>query len=150
MQLINKTNQFNTTTKRYTQTEIESLAEQRNSDVIVIGARDRFNDRENIGVAVVRWGDDTETEIDTFLLSCRALGRGIESAALGWIVEEGKRRGIGRLVGRIILTERNAVVQSFFEDNGFSQISGEDDAWFLDVANHNAPSPDWVRVEIEL
>ena len=150
MQLINKTNQFNTTTKRYTQTEIESLAEQRNSDVIVIGARDRFNDRENIGVAVVRWGDDTETEIDTFLLSCRALGRGIESAALGWIVEEGKRRGIGRLVGRIIPTERNAVVQSFFEDNGFSQISGEDDAWFLDVANHNAPSPDWVRVEIEL
>ena len=76
-QLTNKTNQFNLTTKRYTEAEIENKMNSSNFNVIALSVSDRFGDFGITGVAILET-DDSITSIDTFLLSCRILGRKIE------------------------------------------------------------------------
>ena len=150
MQLINKTNQFNSTTRRYTQTEIETLADQRDSSVIVIGAQDRFNDRENIGVAVVHWGGIKKQRS---IHSCFPVERlAVALKVLRWVglLKKVSDAVVGGSLDELFQLSETQSFELFFSDNGFRQISGEDNAWVLDVANHNAPIPDWVRVEVEL
>jgi FkbH-like protein len=95
-QLAQKTNQFNATSRRYARRQLESLANDDpaapglRSGVYVVGLEDRFSERENIGLLIARWGQphDGAVEIDSFLLSCRVLGRGIERGDHGFVPGE--------------------------------------------------------------
>lgn len=111
-QLTNKTNQFNLTTRRYTEPDIRRfMAEGHVYDFRVV---DRFGDMGIVGVAIIKNGD-----IDTFLMSCRALGRKIESGLLRYIIDD---RGEQPLTASYRWTAKNSMVADFFDQNGFERV----------------------------
>ena len=122
-QLTLRTNQFNLTTKRYQEEKIRELT--KSGDFLVYSARvkDKFGDYGITGVVIITLKSKDEWEIDTFLLSCRVLGRGVEKTILSWIMEEAKKAKVKRLVGTYIPTQKNPVCKDFYEDNGFKKIN---------------------------
>lgn len=117
-QLTQKTNQFNLTTRRYTESDIRGFAASDDHDVYAVRLRDRLGDSGIVGVAILRHGSG-QSHIDSFLMSCRALGRGVEDALLGACLRMSARRGSGELIGRFIPTDRNARVSEFYPAHGF-------------------------------
>lgn len=113
-QLCQRTNQFNMTTKRYTVAELQTLLHHENFEAFTVSVSDRFGDSGIIGLAIVNG-----QAIDTFLLSCRALGRGVEDTLLAFVVAHARERGLRRLVGRYVPTAKNAAAAGFYERSGF-------------------------------
>lgn len=126
-QLCQKTNQFNTTTYRYSPSDLSYMKDM-GVDVAVIGFEDKLSQRENIGLILLKQVQEfsiTIGEIDLFLLSCRVLGRTIEKAVLDWAVSRAYARGWDYIDGIIIETPRNRPVRNLFFDYGFSSTSKE-------------------------
>lgn len=122
VQLINKTNQFNVTTKRYTQAEIEEIASDSNNAIYVVYSSDKYGDSGLISVIILK-GQNTEVVIDTFLMSCRVMGRKLENV----IINELASRYAGKkFVGEFIPTAKNAPVRELFDRLGFSIVSDKD------------------------
>jgi len=146
-QLVNKTNQFNATTKRYSRNELSSLERDEGNDVFVIGLEDRFSEFENIGVAVVRWHhpEPGVALIDLLLLSCRVLGRGVEGGFLAWLARRAKERGLRTLIGVIIPSKRNTPVRDVFQKHHFLEGS-EQGSWVLALDGAIPRLPDWISV----
>jgi predicted enzyme involved in methoxymalonyl-ACP biosynthesis len=112
----------------------------------VLGLEDRFSDFENIGVIAVNWGKagSKRAVIDPFLLSCRILGRGVETAVLAWVAAQARMRGVIELVGKIVETPRNEPARHIFHDNSFTPVgTGE---WVLDLKKKQLQVPDWVEI----
>jgi FkbH-like protein len=109
-QLINKTNQFNLTTRRYSENEVDAIM---NSDEVYdFRVVDKFGDMGIVGVCIVK-----KSNIDTFLMSCRALGREVESTMLKIICKNRK------LTAEYIFSNKNQMVSTFYEKNGFKIIN---------------------------
>lgn len=123
-QMTQKTNQFNMTTKRWSEDEIRALLGERHQcKMWAIEAVDRFGDYGTIGFLATRPTSENFWEIDNFLMSCRILGRGIEKALLARVVSEARKNGIEELHGRFTPTKKNKVLcESFYPDNGFSLL----------------------------
>ena len=125
-QLFSKTNQFNVTTKRYSMAEVEDLLERGSCDLYTVQASDRFGDMGIIGLCLI---DNTEQDavfIDSFILSCRAMGRGIETAMINFIKQEYfGRRNVGSLNALFIPTLKNMPAQQFYSEQGFDTVSGD-------------------------
>lgn len=119
-QLTQKTNQMNMTTRRYTEARIQSFAGDPAYGVYAVSAKDRFGDHGIIGVLILQHEGDS-CLIDTFLLSCRVIGRGIEDTMVQFALEEARERGVGKLVGEFIPTPKNAPAAGFFERAGFAK-----------------------------
>lgn len=115
-QLTNKTNQFNLTTRRYTESDVAAF--MKSGSVYDFRVSDRFGDMGIVGVVIVIDG-----EIDTFLMSCRALGRKIEAGVLRFVVD----RSSSPLTASYRRTLKNDMVSSFYDKNGFSLVSASDD-----------------------
>ena len=145
-QLMQKTNQLNTTTRRYNATQLRALQDD-GADVRVVAAGDKFSPTENVGVLIVQWheSESTVARLDSLLLSCRVLGRGIESALLDWIDAEAATRGASRLVADFFPTERNAPAQAMLSDNGFEL---EDDGIWVRAVGTSPRAP-WVRASVD-
>ncbi|MDF1845382.1 MAG: HAD-IIIC family phosphatase, partial [Rubripirellula sp.] len=141
-QLCQKTNQFNSTTKRYSLHDLQQL-EQHGSDVIVIGMEDKMSSFENIGLVVLKPISESSGLIDLFLLSCRVLGRGLEKAVPCWVVKRAASRGWSTLSATIIETERNTPVRSVFTDAGY-QSSGPGQ-WIANTDDVFEP-PAWIEL----
>jgi FkbH-like protein len=148
-QLFNKTNQFNLTTERYSLAEVERFATSPACELWVARGRDRFGDLGTIGVVLLKKIGRMAT-IDSFLMSCRAMGRGIETAIMNHIkrrlVED--RSGL-ELRGRYFPTPKNKPVESFYEQQGFrlleSSPSGEK-LYGLRRDEVRMEPCDWIRV----
>jgi len=139
VQLINKTNQFNLTTRRYTMADILEFLESDNIELSVAKARDKFGDYGLIGVQILKKIDSSSYEIDTFLMSCRVLGRKIESGILTYLKKSALECGASRLRGVYLPTKKNEVVKNFYLDAGFRRT--DHDEIFeadLDAANLEA------------
>jgi FkbH-like protein len=136
-QLINKTNQFNLTTRRYTENEVRAAMEDADTITFQLRLSDRFGDNGIIGVVIVRPGADGSAAIDTWLMSCRVLGRGVECATLNLLVEQARQRGVQRLIGQYLPTEKNKIVQHHYSKLGFagSDASESGTLWKLELAN---------------
>jgi FkbH-like protein len=149
VQLISKTTQFNTTTPQYSQTELEAMLADDGISIRIMGYEDRFSERENIGLVIVRWHAPrpSSANIDAFLMSCRVLGRGVEAGVLSWVAEEAPRRGISEIVGRIIPTPRNTPARSLYRDNGFTP-SGDTGWWRLDLMEKALTKHTWLTLSI--
>jgi FkbH-like protein len=119
-QLTQKTNQFNLTTRRYTESDIRQFAESANHDVLAVQVRDRLGDSGIVGVAILRH-DNEGTWIDSFLMSCRVLGRGVEDSLLVACLLASRRRGGRDVVGEFIPTAKNARVADFYSTRGFGR-----------------------------
>ncbi len=120
-QLINKSNQFNLTTHRY---EKDDLLKMKDAVILAIRVRDKFGDLGLTGVAIAKKHDKT-ANIDTFLMSCRILGRKIETQFLQYILDRLKKDGITEVTSEYIETKKNGMVRSFYDNNGFEQISND-------------------------
>jgi FkbH-like protein len=150
-QLTQKTNQFNLTTKRYTDQQIEELARRPDWQVLSIKVRDRYADNGLVGVAITHDHGDI-CEIDTFLLSCRVIGRTVETALLAYLAEEARERGLRRLEGWFLPTKKNAPAREFYREHGFRLLEEKipegvpGELWTLDLADKTLRCPDWVRL----
>jgi FkbH-like protein len=146
-QLINKSNQFNLTSRRYTEADVEQLGND--SEVLTFQVRlaDIFGDNGMISVVILRKGGDAWT-IDTWLMSCRVLGRGVEQALLNEIVTDVINAGGKSIVGIYRPTEPNEMVREHYRKLGFDQINANNDSctsWSLDPLAYHAH-----RVQIEI
>lgn len=124
-QLFAKTNQFNLTTRRYTTGEVEALANDPSARIVMAHAKDRFGDIGWIGAVVVRGLEDEEATIESFVLSCRAMGRAIESAMLNHVRAlcfDGPRT-CRAIVADFLPTAKNAPVREFYDEHGFSVVA---------------------------
>lgn len=127
-QLTQKTNQFNLTTLRYSEAEIKTLSEAKDADVFSIKVRDRFGDSGLVGVGITKYSQDGTALIDSFLLSCRVLGRGVEDAFLIQMLQRAKQRGCRTAKGVYVPTKKNGQTQDFYTKQGFAPLEGADSA----------------------
>jgi FkbH-like protein len=125
VQLVNRSNQFNLTTRRYNDNEIR-LLEENTRDVLCWQARleDAFGQHGIVGVVVVRKTPPIWT-IDTWLMSCRVLSRGVEDALMNLLMAEARNAGVETIIGEYIATSRNALVSDFYRRMGFETIPAE-------------------------
>lgn len=120
-QLTQKTNQFNLTTRRYTDTDIITLQDN-GCKVFALTVSDKFGDYGLTGVCLVRISE-FNAEIDTFLLSCRVLGKKIEEAFLGYILNELKQLGVKYVNSKYIPSSKNNQVSNFYDKMGFNVVA---------------------------
>ena len=143
-QLTLKTNQFNLTTKRYQEEEIRNLSKDLNFSVGCAQVLDKFGDNGITGVYIVKKNEDSWL-IDTFLLSCRIIGRGIEHAILSEILKDAKANGIKEIKAQFIPTQKNKPAENFLPDYGFTK---QNEFWVYKL-NNDIKSPNHLKVEIE-
>jgi FkbH-like protein len=151
VQLLAKTNQFNLTTRRHSAAEVEEYASTPGRQAVAIRVRDRFGDAGVVGLALARTDGDF-CLVDSLLLSCRVIGRGIETALLAHIAENAIRAGANRLVGEFIATKKNAPCADFYLDHGFieeppRETSPESVFYQLDLTTSAPTSPKWLTLE---
>ena len=146
-QLTQKTNQLNMTTRRYTEAEMSELLGQPGNHGYTLAAQDRFGHNGIVGVAILRISDNV-AEIDTFLLSCRVIGRGIESAFLAQLAQAASALGCEALTGWFLPTAKNVPAAKIYADNGFTngENRDKDSLWRLEFAESAVNVPDWIAV----
>jgi len=146
-QLTQKTNQFNLTTRRYTEQQIAGMMECPGWQVLSLSVRDRYADNGLVGVAILR-DDGGSCEIDTFLLSCRVIGRTVESALLAHVAKAARARGMSHLRGWFLPTKKNPPAADFYARHGFALAEERDGGqlWTLDLARATLSCPEWLRI----
>jgi len=147
--MVNKTNQFNLTTRRYTDVEIKKMKEKRDEfNIYSLQVIDKFGDEGIVGVAIVRKEPQTWT-LDSFLMSCRVIGRKIETAFLAKIVADAKKKGVSAIIGEYIPTQKNAPVKDFYQNHGFEkfQQAGNLSKWMLDLIKATVKMPNWLELK---
>lgn len=117
-QLTQKTNQFNLTTKRYSEAEVQKLCHQNSCFVFAIKVVDKFGDFGVTGASIIEIQNDSAI-IDSFLLSCRILGRKVEVKLLEEILKFLFNKGVTKVRASYIKTLKNSQVETFFENQGF-------------------------------
>jgi FkbH-like protein len=153
-QLLSKTNQFNLTTRRHSAGDVERLAAEPNAQAWALRVRDRFGDAGVVGVALCRM-QGTLCVIDSFLLSCRVIGRGVESALLHHLAKRAIVAGATHLIGEYTPTKKNPPCAEFYPGHHFrpldptrgpiGQASGT--LYELDLAGGPPPLPAWITLE---
>ena len=143
-QLTQKTNQFNLTTRRYSEQNIQDLRRQGWS-VHAVRVKDRFGDNGLVGVLIWRVQDQI-CVLDTFLLSCRVIGRGIETAMLAWLVRESLQKQAKAIEGWFLPTQKNAPAAAVYSQHGFSNMKETQDGslWKFDLCGPTIEWPDWI------
>jgi FkbH-like protein len=138
-QLIQRSNQFNLTTRRYSEAACEAfMRDESRYAPFTLTLSDKFGDYGLISVIVLKLGPE-EIEIDEYLMSCRVLKRGVEDFAMNQIFALAASRGAERVRGRYIKTAKNAMVGNFYPGFGFHKISETADGsteWTLSVKEY--------------
>tara|TARA_Y100001936_G_scaffold249151_1_gene298733 strand:+ start:17055 stop:18800 length:1746 start_codon:yes stop_codon:yes gene_type:complete len=143
-QLTLKTNQFNLTTRRYQEEEIRNLTNNNNFIVGCAQVLDKFGDNGITGVYIID-KQNKVWNIDTFLLSCRIMGRGVENGILSQILIDAKNSGVEEIHANFIPTQKNKPAENFLHDFGFKK---EGDDWIYKL-NNEIKLPKHLKVEIE-
>lgn len=150
-QLINKSNQFNLTTRRYTEAEVEQVEADPNCFGMQVRLTDSFGDNGMISVVICRPAAENDWVIDTWLMSCRVLGRRVENMVLREMLEHAAARGVRKLIGIYRPTDRNKLVEQHYATLGFTPKEQHADGtttWELEVASAEVkPAPMKVRSE---
>ena len=151
--LINKTNQFNLTTKRYTEIEVKKMMEDPNKNIYTLQVRDKFGDEGLVGVAITDVQEDKSMRIDNILMSCRVIGRKVETTFLTKILRDAKNKGSLVVTGKYIPTRKNGLVKDFFQNHNFSKLSDDNtngsSEWSINIENHDLTYPDFIKVTEE-
>ena len=129
-QLTLKTNQFNLTTKRYQEEDIRKFVEDQNKIVECAQIQDKFGDNGITSVYIINKENEQEWFIDTFLLSCRVIGRGVEEALLSQIIKKAKKEGVKKVKAQYIKTKKNKPAENFLSDFGLVRDS---DTWIFET-----------------
>lgn len=144
-QLTQKTNQFNLTTVRYSEAELAGRMADPNWLAISVGVRDRFGDNGIVGIMLAHIVED-RLDVDTFLLSCRVIGRTVETAMLAFLCDKAQERGLKKICGLMVPTEKNLPARDLYKRHGFS-LQSEDVSgitrWVLDMESELVQRPAW-------
>ena len=133
-QLTLKTNQFNLTTKRYQEEDIKNFSQDKKKIVGCARIEDKFGDNGITSVFIVKKDNEEEWIIDTFLLSCRVIGRGVEEGILDYIINEARKNNVKRIIGNFIPTKKNKPSESFLPNFGFEK---ENEHWIYDLEKYS-------------
>ena len=144
IQLLNKTNQFNTTTLRLSENEIID----RGYKVYILGAKDKYNDYENMGVLVTNESEN-ELEVIDYLLSCRFLGKNLENEYIKWILNYSIVKKFKKVYGKINETDRNEPVRDIFKNNNFIQTKNNIWDFTIDY-NSKIQFTDYITIHEDL
>lgn len=145
-QLMAKTNQFNVTTRRHTAAEIEAMLAAGGVG-LWLRARDRYGDYGLVGVALAVPETGQRWRIDSFLLSCRALGRQVEGALLAALAQRVAARGGDTLIGEFVATARNQPAAPFFAEHRFAPLDGDGRLWRLPLDATALEPPPFVTLQ---
>ena len=144
-QLTLKTNQFNLTTKRYQESDIRKFSEDNKYLVGCLQVEDKFGDNGITGVFIVYKDNPKEWFIDTFLLSCRVMGREVEKGMLGYIMSKAKENGVEQIKAQFITSQKNKPIEDFLPNCGFHK---NDDYWIYSLKSPFS-IPDYLMVCVE-
>ncbi len=148
VQLINKSNQYNLTTRRYSDPEVTAAEDDPAVFTLQVRLSDVFGDNGMISVVICRSGESGAWEIDTWLMSCRVLGRKVENVVLSEILKHAQSAGIRKLVGTYRPTDRNQMVANHYAELGFTKLAEDESGvtrWELPVEGSGPIMPP-VRV----
>jgi FkbH-like protein len=146
-QLSQKTNQFNLTTERLSESNFHSILNNPLKKVLYLRARDKIAELGIVGIAILTFNKD-HIFIDNLVLSCRALGRGIEIAFLSEIKRFAEQSGHQKIVSRFIESPKNAQVSDYYAKNGFTDSNDFGSGYFEIILDQGIDyGPDWITVE---
>jgi FkbH-like protein len=144
LELVQRTNQFNTTTRRRSRAELVELIGSPDHRVMVAGLRDRFGDLGVVGVVIADYTDPAVADIDSFVMSCRAMGFGLEFLLLNQLTSADPDR---RWTGRFLRTDRNGPASALFGAANFTCVEGRPDSdvqlWALEPGAPRPERPGW-------
>ncbi len=136
-QLTQRSNQFNLRTVRYSEDDIKQLAQAPEVIDMAFSLKDRFGDHGLIAVVVMRPLDAESLLVDTWLMSCRVLKRGMECFTLNQMVEAARSRGYKRIVGEYLPTPKNGMVANHYPELGFQPLEADTAHWVLTLDNYS-------------
>ncbi len=147
-QLTQRTNQFNLTTRRYSEAEIKSFTESQNTKVYCLKSSDRFGEHGIVGASILKTPKENVWELDVLLMSCRVLGRGIEEAFMHFICEEVLKEKAQILIGRYLPTKKNGMAKEFYKRLRFDQTESSDleTVYQLSLQERSIRLPSYVRL----
>ena len=131
-QLTLRSNQFNLRTIRYSKNDILNIITLKTFITFSVKLSDNFGDHGLVAIAIIKLNDDSEAFLDTLLMSCRVLKRGVEDYLLNKIVIELRNKSINTLIGEYMPTSKNGLVNNFFIDHGFN-FSSEKNTYILQI-----------------
>jgi FkbH-like protein len=150
-QLTQKTNQFNLTTKRYTETEIENFVKRKDSIVLSFEVADKYGDYGLTGLSIIRLSDGGSTaEIDSMLMSCRIIGRNLEFAFFDYLFSKLKSIGVKSVDGGYFRTMKNQQVEDLYEKVGFTctqNMEGEAKIYKLDLEKYKNQNINYIKIK---
>ena len=147
VQLINKTNQFNLTGRRYSTTETLNRVADPCCITWTVSLSDRFGDNGLISVLLGEIKDD-KLHIDTWVMSCRVFKREVEKFLMNHLVALAQKRGIKSISGDYIPTAKNAVVRDLYPSLGFHKVSAADQGhvlWEIDITRELPPNEAFIE-----
>jgi FkbH-like protein len=133
-QLTQRSNQFNLRTVRYTEPEIENMRKSDEFVTLSFQLEDKFGDYGLIGLVILRKLKERTAFIDTWIMSCRVLKRGMEEFIVNETTKEARRIGLQRLIGEYLPTAKNTMVKDLYDKMGFVRSNG---IWELDLQLFN-------------
>jgi FkbH-like protein len=148
VQLINKSNQFNLTTRRYTDEDVIAVMADPDAFGLQLRLLDRFGDNGVIAIIIGRLQPNKDLLIDTWLMSCRVLGRQVEPTTLNLIARQATGLGARRLVGEYIPTKKNGMVKDHYAKLGFTvmqTVEAGNSRAMLDLAGYT-PAETFIQV----
>ena len=122
LQIINKTNQFNLTTKRYNLTQIKEFKKNKKNKIFMIELSDKYGNHGLVSLIMCR-REKNIIYIDNFAMSCRVLGRHLETWIMKELIKYAKKNKVSFLIGEYIKTKKNILVKDFYKNLGFKEIS---------------------------
>ena len=145
-QMHQKTNQFNLTTKRFDESDIKTMMDDKDQMVVLGRAGDKFGDHGISICATISIRGD-KAELKTLLMSCRVIGREVEAAFLGALLANLKERGVKTVSASYIPTEKNVIVVDFYKQQGLtkSETVGDEIIYQWDAANSPVPGSSYVE-----
>ena len=145
VQMYNKTNQFNLTTRRYQASDMIRFLADSAYRIYTLNVQDRFGDHGLVGAAIIQQKADCWL-IDSLLMSCRVMGLSVETAFLHKIYEDAAHHGIRTLIGEFIPTKQNQPVEAFYSSHGFSRVkeSHSHQFWTLNISEATIERPNWI------
>ena len=148
-QLSNKSNQFNLTTHRYTVSEIEEIANDKECITLYGKLIDRFGDNGLVSV-VIGHLEDGVCDIDLWIMSCRVLKRDLEFAMMDELVRKCKERNITRIIGHYYPTAKNSMVKDFYAMQGFEKLREDENGntdWLFEIKEDYKNKNEVIEVE---
>lgn len=147
-QMTQKTNQFNLTTKRYTETDIEKFVNSNTSKVFAWSVSDKFGDNGITGLCIIKF-NVKDAEIDTFLMSCRIIGRNIEFSVMDFLIDNLIKLNIDSITAKYVQTAKNVQVADFYKKCSYEVLNETkiETTFTLETKNYKTKNINYIKLE---